>query len=103
MIVRDQVATRDLGAEDTIAVHTRTGRKVHAARPGSSVTFCGHWLRANASGYRVTQADVSAFGLELCERCYRDAHPSGPTGPQADCPYCAPDERCALHTGGVAS
>jgi len=99
MIASDDVLSRDLGMEDTVAVVTRSGRKVHAAHAGSSVTHCGHWLRTQATGYRVRVGLVEQAGMPLCERCFRDATA---TGPQAHCPYCAPDEKCALHTDGVS-
>lgn len=34
-------------------VRTRYGSKVHLAYAGSSVTFCGVWLRAPAQRFRV--------------------------------------------------
>lgn len=96
MIASDDVATRHLGATDTIACATRSGRKVHAAHAGSSVTHCGVWLRVGASAYRVRLAQVETWEYALCEKCFRDATPRTPE----NCPYCAPDELCALHTHG---
>lgn len=52
---------------DFIFVRTRTGKKIHVSSPGSSVCFCGHWLRVNATRMAVRTGLVK---LEvLCERC----------------------------------
>ena len=55
----------------------RTGRKLHQSSKGSSVLFCGHWLKANAIHFKV--ADYSSEkvlqlreeGYSLCEKCFR--------------------------------
>lgn len=73
--------------EKPILVRTRTGKKVHAAYPGSSVTRCGHWLKVNSVAMRFPVAPVlkalerreeqianpSSLGpatLVLCEHCF---------------------------------
>lgn len=57
---------------ETIYVSTRTGRKLHKASPGSSVTRCGHWLRVDASTMRVeiTEAELAKADLVKCEHCF---------------------------------
>ena len=50
-----------------------TGRKIHLAHPGSSCTTCGHWMKANASYFRVaayTPATREQHREHLCERCF---------------------------------
>ena len=44
----------------------RTGKKVHGALRGNSVTFCGKWLKFEVSNFEVAEAEVEA----LCERCF---------------------------------
>lgn len=46
----------------------RSGRKIHKAYSGSSVTMCGHWLRHNADNFRVHETHIAKFNL--CEKCY---------------------------------
>ncbi len=48
-------------------VRTRTGTKVHAGSAGSSVTFCGVWLRVNGTHMRVRGTVAKA---NLCRSCY---------------------------------
>jgi hypothetical protein len=38
-----------------IACRTRYGNKVHIGSIGGSATFCGVWLRADASHYQVDE------------------------------------------------
>lgn len=58
--------------DDTIYVATRTGKKLHKASPGSSVTRCGHWLRVDSRQMKVdvTEADLGRMALVLCEHCF---------------------------------
>jgi hypothetical protein len=47
-----------------------TGVKIHRAYPGSSVTCCGHWMRANAVNFAldgVTDEHIEQAG---CEKCF---------------------------------
>ena len=69
-----------------IFVRTRTGKKIHAGSPGSSVTRCGHWLKVNSAAMGFPAAQVvtalergeaienpSALGprnLILCGNCF---------------------------------
>ena len=51
----------------------RTGRKVHMANPGSSVTSCGHWMKHLAVHFKVDDdslANRQAHKPHLCERCF---------------------------------
>lgn len=50
---------------------TKTGKKLHVVRTGSSVSRCGHWFR----GLPVCVAEVTAESIDLyrdriCEKCY---------------------------------
>jgi hypothetical protein len=69
-----------------IICRTRTGKKLHGAHPGSSVTVCGHWLKVDCVAMQVAVEQVlpyiergeavrnnSAIGpatLILCEHCF---------------------------------
>lgn len=52
----------DLGHSQMISVGSRTGTKVHAARPSSSQTACGRWLKFQSIAYR-------RFEPVNCENC----------------------------------
>lgn len=74
--------------EKPILCRTRTGKKVHLAYAGSSVTNCGHWLRVSASAMAFPRkpvldalargeeiANPSSLGpssLILCEHCFSE-------------------------------
>lgn len=60
--------------EDTIAVVTRTGLKVHAAIVGVNYTHCGVYLSGGSAQYRIRRPDVSTKHY-WCEKCFRDAAP----------------------------
>lgn len=54
-----------------IACRTRTGKKIHRAYSGSSVTWCGVWLRTNASNMQIHLDNTpSCFSPAFCEHCY---------------------------------
>lgn len=70
---------------EQLLCRTRTGVKIHAAYPGSSVTHCGHWLKVNSVAMQVPTAAVvsglrkgeirnpSSLGpatLVLCNHCF---------------------------------
>lgn len=72
--------------EKPLICRTKTGKKLHKAYAGSSVTHCGHWLKVSAIHYQVEKAFVvkalekgqnipnySGLGpkdLILCEHCF---------------------------------
>ncbi len=53
-------------------VTTRTGERIHAQSPGSSVTRCGHWQRAAGSFFEVPAEQVNP--RTLCENCFGDGY-----------------------------
>lgn len=69
-IADDATPTSELyESSEWILCRTRTGRKVHAAYAGSSVTRCGHWLRYDSARGRVRLSQVGDY--MLCERCFQ--------------------------------
>jgi hypothetical protein len=50
--------------QDRIIVRTRYGKEKHWGGSGSSTTWCGVWLKANGSHFRVSGATVPT-----CEKC----------------------------------
>lgn len=75
-----------------------SGRKIHVGLPGSSVLACGHWLKADATYYRVRSAASTAVLCDNCpwptvKRCAScgTAHVAGPTadGIPDGCDVCA--------------
>lgn len=66
LIATDSQSSKD--AMDEGLCGTRTGKKVHVAHPGSSVTMCGHWMKFNASSYRIRVAQLGDERV-VCERC----------------------------------
>ncbi len=70
----DFVATDDMTTAEAfeknvrILTATRTGKKAHIGSPGSSVTFCGHWLKFNANQNRVRIAQITDE-RQMCEKC----------------------------------
>ena len=57
------------GIEGLIACRGgRTGRKIHRAYSGSSVTLCGHWMRYNSDNFRIREMQVPKSCL--CEKCF---------------------------------
>lgn len=62
-----EVASDETPAADAhlIFTATRTGKRVHIASPGSSVTLCGHWLKFDSAANRMRRVDPA----HVCERC----------------------------------
>ena len=55
----------------------RTGKKLHAAHPGSSVLNCGHWLKVAANHFKVADLTperkkyyAESKAHVLCEKCF---------------------------------
>lgn len=78
-----------MSTHEDIRVVTRSGSKVHVGSPGSSVTACGVWLRADARHFETERAVTCVKCLaHVCETCGGTGdieEPGFPPGPCADC------------------
>lgn len=56
--------------DDQIICRTKTGKKLHLSKPGSSVAYgCGHWFKASAVHFKVSPTNVTPEHV-MCEKCF---------------------------------
>jgi hypothetical protein len=54
---------------DQHIVRTKSGQKLHKSHPGSSVTYCGHWLKVESTYFKVIPTNVTPAHV-MCEKCF---------------------------------
>lgn len=69
--LHDYSPTTEMPTAHELLVRTRHGKKVHIASEGSSVTYCGVWMKVSAQHMAVDSNAVQA--QHICENCLHNS------------------------------